>query len=49
VFHLFYNVIFFVILMYDFYFMVSWDFEGNKFNLAFDEIEGDFVIEVHYY
>jgi hypothetical protein len=29
--------------------MVSWDFEGNKFNLAFDEIEGDFVIEVHYY
>jgi hypothetical protein len=29
--------------------MVSWDFEGNKFNLAFDEIEGDFVIEVRYY
>jgi hypothetical protein len=29
--------------------MVSLDFEGNKFNLAFDEIEGDFVIEVRYY
>lgn len=38
----------FVVLVYDLYFRVFFsEFEGNEFNLSFDNIEGDFIIQMY--